>query len=1405
MAVGHSVTLTGPEVNTGTSKTISVTHPGNADLLVMIHWRSASVAISSVTYNSVALTQLESSPDGGTGPAIKSAAYRLADPGAGTHNLVITWAAAILADAVYVFAVTGAKTQSAVTEPVIVGYGAYSVAPGTSPLTPTYPTGIQAGDTIYLVVGHRNNNAQFAATYTFPGDFASQSVGTASQDATRTFVRWAVATGNETGSISITTSGGTSAEVHRAVMFAVRGANTSTPFEAAGTGGDVNGTTVVHDVSVTSTNNSTLVLNCCTSSRQNTVTYFSGQTGGTWLLDSRSPTDVNEVVIFVEKASKPIAGQIDGGSFSVPNATTIAIVGFAIVPLPAAPLDPLDGHSSAASGTGTVAGSSHTRETTDSYTIFSAAHGRGTEDYSFTPDINMTEISDVNGPDNTIFVCADVEQETVAGTYTRGVTAGVGGRWSCVCVSYKTASVISTMKGGRGIFGGGTIFEGGVFGGRGRIKIDTPIPPPPVASRRQVPMDNTLKCPDGTLARACGGWLIAQTATLARTASAWDTARSLGYNSGRVACQTLSIGLSAQTQIVLCDFVVDTVRDRCMYMWLMNTVAPGAYLDTPENTQSVKDFWTLAAPRYKDMEWVAYELTNEPVRNSLPGHTGGPNWGHANAWIDSVTDAPLQSLLAIRDLYDHVRSLAPNTTILLFSTANLAPSSARWKRVVEVFESIGNGPVDWTKTLVSYHHYAGTMLFGPTAANSTDDGMDGIANFCQTYPVVMTEVNYWMEADKQTDQYRYILRKYERDAKAWCTLGRINQTYPTEISADLALVRWNGSSTGEPPPNQPPPPPLTGTDLAAPIALSITNPFWQLAACHRPIGRDTTYTASSHVANVDFRKATAITVHSGDGFGHNWCMATENDPLVTISSNGIAGGGNITFPHKIRIPVGFTGGTKVSGVPQEVTIWDQLTGVMHSYSQFYRVSNTTATASGAYIVDPTERDWGAPQMATSASGICPVGLVLRGTEAQSGTTAATDPDMVGLVSDDIPHALAIALGAKTTDDYMQMSRDIVPPAAYRDSTATTGSNNTGNIPIGALFGLPPESAGGPSIATLFPSGTFRTQQRRLARCIRNYGIYVIGGAVNASVRADSALDQVSGLRVAMNDALTAMIPYMRHILPANNDMSLTVAGSGDQMGPNRAYDATPVYAAPSSTLIFQSDWDTGWQTRIGSTPWFNSTPSFAGGSTGTTITQGTEKWLRISFVAGAGGSQNGMFFARHLPPTSLHIVIEYQFRLKAGFGFNHSGKLPGLSSWLTSTGVVPNGTNGYTCRPTWDSGGNLTPYIYHIDEYMWIPYGDVFPTVVISTGVIHTLKEELRMNTVVNGVAQFDGMARYWLDGQLVYERQNLRFSTDLSNTDRCTIARFTLDVFFGGGEPSQGPIQNDYVDLGPISVWSVP
>jgi hypothetical protein len=193
----------------------------------------------------------------------------------------------------------------------------------------------------------------------------------------------------------------------------------------------------------------------------------------------------------------------------------------------------------------------------------------------------------------------------------------------------------------------------------------------------------------------------------------FDTARNtIGYNVLRFdvklsdACFPGQHGCVRPTLAEQLPSIDDAVRAAVanhMYLMIMNGVAPGHY-----DKGELLSFWSTVAGRYANNTNVLYELTNEPV------------FCHDGSGCD-YTDRVIRDL---GDVYNAIRSRAPDTMIMIYDFASLNGSNA--VNQVQRMAQLGYA-VDWTKTAVAYHFY-----------HTTDAH---VVSLKASFPVFMTETS----------------------------------------------------------------------------------------------------------------------------------------------------------------------------------------------------------------------------------------------------------------------------------------------------------------------------------------------------------------------------------------------------------------------------------------------------------------------------------------------------------------------------------------------------------------------------------------------------------------------------------------------------------------------------------------
>ncbi|WP_394175980.1 carbohydrate-binding protein [Thalassotalea litorea] len=135
--------------------------------------------------------------------------------------------------------------------------------------------------------------------------------------------------------------------------------------------------------------------------------------------------------------------------------------------------------------------------------------------------------------------------------------------------------------------------------------------------------------------------------------------------------------------LALADELVARTKQANLYV--MITIANNGENGQIHSMQKTLDFWSLYAPRYKDETHVLYEAHNEPVA------------GQNHAWSDADWDKQVQ-------MYNHIRSLAPDTMIFLGSFMSFNGADAAMYGADYIKSNVGD-PNIWENAAFAWHGY----------------------------------------------------------------------------------------------------------------------------------------------------------------------------------------------------------------------------------------------------------------------------------------------------------------------------------------------------------------------------------------------------------------------------------------------------------------------------------------------------------------------------------------------------------------------------------------------------------------------------------------------------------------------------------------------------------------------------
>ena len=185
-----------------------------------------------------------------------------------------------------------------------------------------------------------------------------------------------------------------------------------------------------------------------------------------------------------------------------------------------------------------------------------------------------------------------------------------------------------------------------------------------------------------------------------------------------------------------------------------------------------------------------------------------------------------------------------------------------------------------------------------------------------------------------------------------------------------------------------------------------------------------------------------------------------------------------------------------------------------------------------------------------------------------------------------------------------------------------------------------------------------------------------------------------------------------------------------------------------------------------------------------------------------GTSRTGAQWKVPLNGSYERVVLSYRIRFTGDFDFVKGGKLPGLIGGAGNTGGgVPDGTDGWSARMMWRTGGAVVQYVYHPD--MPNNFGEDLPwqvdgeDLVFETDRWYTLRHEIVMNTP----GENDGIIRTWFDGVPALETTTMRFR----DVDDFAIDTLYFSTFFGGGSSSWATTADEVVWFDDFEIRALP
>jgi hypothetical protein len=321
---------------------------------------------------------------------------------------------------------------------------------------------------------------------------------------------------------------------------------------------------------------------------------------------------------------------------------------------------------------------------------------------------------------------------------------------------------------------------------------------------------------------------------------------------------------------------------------------------------------------------------------------------------------------------------------------------------------------------------------------------------------------------------------------------------------------------------------------------AILHPFSANSPWNAPIGSNAKYKDMPLIRREPAGVVTTLTPsgsHKGVNHGANVSIANAKDPLVTVGPSGKSGRG---LPLKIHMLKGFYNtdpGNK--NCDCQVILHDTSSGKTFDLYAFQdwvgstsnklpynkrlaRVAKPVNINGKGYTVTASTKPCASGAEGTRATGTSVLAGLLRGQIANKG-------------GEPIGHALAMEL------TFRQLAKKRVQPASCVDSTY---KKNTGNIPYGAVFAIPPRSKGGCNIDKM----GLTEPGKRLAIALRDYGAIVSDRrGKNVAIEADQYLS--GSMKQQLQKDFTKLVKQCLKMVTNYNPNSQTVKGGGQKIAP----------------------------------------------------------------------------------------------------------------------------------------------------------------------------------------------------------------------------------------------------------------
>jgi hypothetical protein len=242
-------------------------------------------------------------------------------------------------------------------------------------------------------------------------------------------------------------------------------------------------------------------------------------------------------------------------------------------------------------------------------------------------------------------------------------------------------------------------------------------------------------------------------------------------------------------------------------------------------------------------------------------------------------------------------------------------------------------------------------------------------------------------------------------------------------------------------------------------------------------------------------------------------------------------------------------------------------------------------------------------------------------------------------------------------------------------------------------------------------------------------------------------------------------------------------------------------------IVFFGGFEEGYNNEAWETRW--GIKFIDRGSSSQVITNAFDggKSLWVEYPAGGvGPKETGVQFPMVLddmPGISKgyydELYLRYYIKFEEGFDFGQGGKLPGLmgggDSWTRSGGNQPDGTNGWTLRFMWRTGGRIVVYAYvpksENGKYSSETWGqDLDCSFIAEPGKWHCIEQYVNVGTSNKD----NGKLKVWIDGIIRLDISDIRFWDEENNSGR--IGGIYFSTFHGGNTRDWAPANTSHAQF---------